>query len=502
MKKTYKAMATSMTLALLLASCSSESTPTTNNSSNSNSSSSSNSSSTSNSGEKLTLELWHYYNANTKDNFDALVQEFNDTVGAEHNVEVEAYSYSAVSDLAAALVSSANQEVGMSDLPHIFAAYTDTALLLDNLGVIATVEDYFTDAELALFQQDFLNEGRFDGQGSLKMIPVAKSTELLFLNETDFADFAEATGTSLEDMATWEGLAQVAQRYYHWTDDLTPHVEEDGLALFGLDSEANFMLVATEQLGEEMYLFDGDSVSFGLSESGASRIWENLFVPYINGYYAGYGSYRSDDVKSGDLLAYVGSTSSVYYFPTQVQRGREDATNITGVAVAYPYFQGQDPVVVQQGAGMVVSKTTPEEEEASALFLKWFTDVNNNLDFAVSTGYIPVQNQAMSLGGVLEVLENSGEIPNVVKTCIEATYEVMMPNYEFYASRPFDGSYDTRNILADSVTDAITTGLEQRDTLMAEGMSREEAVEIATGEEAFQAWYHGLSEEITSILAK
>lgn len=496
MKKFGKALTTTLALSMVLASCSSETTGTSDSGSTATSGGSSSSSS-----EKITLQLWHYYNANTKDNFDFLIQEFNDTVGAEHSVEVEAYSYSSVSDLAAALVSAAKKEVGMMDLPHIFAAYTDTALLLDNLGEVASVEDYFTAEELALFQQDFLNEGRFDQDGNLKMIPVAKSTELMFLNETDFADFAEDTGVALEEMGTWEGLADVAESYYHWTDALTPE-ENDGLALFGLDSEANFMLVAAKQLGEEVYLYEGDTVSFGLSETAAQRIWDCLFVPYIHGYYAGYGDYRSDDVKSGDLLLYVGSTSSVYYFPTQVQLGRDNGYDITGVAMPYPTFEGEEPVVVQQGAGMVMSKSTAEEEEAAALFLKWFTDVENNLEFAVSTGYIPVENEAMSLSGVMGVLEESGDISKVVESCIEVTYEVMMPNYEFYSSRPFDGSYNTRNALGDSVIAAIDRGLEERDTLMAEGMSREEAVEIATGEAAFEAWYQGLSEEITGILSQ
>lgn len=42
-----------------------------------------------------------------------------------------------------------------------------------------------------------------------------------------------------------------------------------------------------------------------------------------------------------------------------------------------PGFEGSDPVVTQQGAGMAVVKTEKEKEkEAAATFLKWFTDVD------------------------------------------------------------------------------------------------------------------------------
>lgn len=456
---------------------------------------------TSSSSEKLNLQLWHYYNANTKDSFDLLVKEFNDTVGAEEGIQVEAYSYSGVSDLASALVSSANKEVGMPDLPHIFAAYTDTALLLDEMGVVANMDEYFTPDELSLFQQDFLEEGRFDSEGNLKMIQVAKSTELLFVNETDFQEFADATGADLAQAETWEGLADLGEMYYQWTDSLTPEVEHDGNALFGVDSEANFMLVAARSLGEEMYDYNGDSVSFGLSQDSAKSIWDNLFVPYIKGHYATYGGYRSDDVKSGDLLMYVGSTSSVYYFPTVVELGREDAYEIEGRALTYPYFAEGSPVAVQQGAGMVVSKTTAAEEEAATTFLKWFTSAENNLDFAVSTGYIPVQNQALSLNGVLDVLKEEGEISQVVESSLEVTYNEALSSFEFYSNKPFDGSYDTRQVLSTAVLDTVATAREQRDAYMAEGMSWDEAVEAVSGDEAFSAWYQWLSETISSLLS-
>ena len=36
-------------------------------------------------------------------------------------------------------------------------------------------------------------------------------------------------------------------------------------------------------------------------------------------YFGAYGSFRSDDVKTGDILAYTGSTTSAMYFPDQVE---------------------------------------------------------------------------------------------------------------------------------------------------------------------------------------
>ncbi len=502
MTQKYNLFFSSMLFATLLVGCSGESSDNASNN-NTNSSDSTNTTSANNqNSQQVTLNLWHYYNGNTTDSFDVLVSDFNNTVGAEKNIMVEASSYSSVSDLASAVVSAANKEVGMADMPHIFSAYSDTALLVSEMGLVASMDDYFTAEELGLFQQDFLNEGRFDSQGDLKIIPVAKSTELLFINETDFQTFAEATGAAITQLETWEGLAEVAEMYYQWTDELTPETPYDGKALFGVDSEANFLLLAATQLGEEMYLYEGDSVSFGLSESAVRRIWDSFMIPYINGYYAAYGSYRSDDVKSGDLLIYAGSTSSVYYFPTTIELGRDSVNEIQGITMPYPYFQGGEKVAVQQGAGMVVSKTDETHESAAAEFLKWFTSAENNLSFAVSTGYIPVQNEALTLDGVLA--EMGSDISSIVESSLVVTYEEMLPEFEFYSNKPFEGSYDTRNAIRDSVTSTIAEILAAKALFEETGDPdhREEAFALLTGEESFQIWYQLLKTSVEEILAQ
>lgn len=492
-KRQNKALAGLLSLSLLasLSACSSDT-----GTSNTNSSSSENSASSSTNSEQTKLTLWHYYNANTKDVLDEIIAEFNDTKGAELNVVVEALSYSSVNDLAEALVSSAREEVGAAPLPDIFSAYTDTALLLAEMDAVATLDPYFSDSELALFQQDFLNEGRFYQDEALRIVPVAKSTELLFLNETDFQVFSDATGVSMSQMATWEGMAEVAEVYYNWTDEQTPEIQDDGSALFGLDSQANFLMVATEQLGEAFYIFEEDSVRLGLSEDAARQIWNAMFVPYIKGHYAEYGGYRSDDVKSGDLLAYSGSTSSVYYFPTTVEIGRAEAYDIEGTAMAYPYFASGDKVVVQQGAGMMVSKSNEAQESVAVEFLKWFTAAEYNMEFAVSTGYMPVQNAALTLDGIMT--EMGDDISNIVRDNTETIYGEAIENYRFFATKPFDGSYDARSVL----TVSIKTVVEGAQEVLGDATGEERASLLAelTGEEAFQAWYADLHETIGAIL--
>ena len=123
-------------------------------------------------------------------------------------------------------------------MPNIFSAYADTAYALDEMGQIADLSEYLSEADRAAFIKDYLSEGDFSGSGSIKIFPVAKSTELLFVNETDWEPFAAATGATYADLATIEGLVSVAERYYEWTDAQTPDIPNDGRAFFGRDAMA------------------------------------------------------------------------------------------------------------------------------------------------------------------------------------------------------------------------------------------------------------------------
>ena len=53
--------------------------------------------------DPVSLTVWHYYNGSQQAAFDALVEEFNDSVGRERGIYVQSYSQGSVSDLEAAV---------------------------------------------------------------------------------------------------------------------------------------------------------------------------------------------------------------------------------------------------------------------------------------------------------------------------------------------------------------------------------------------------------------
>lgn len=52
-----------------------------------------------------------------------------------------------------------------------------------------------------------MEEGRLEGGSSLKIFPIAKSTEALYVNKTAWDIFAQDTGADEALFSTWEGIA-------------------------------------------------------------------------------------------------------------------------------------------------------------------------------------------------------------------------------------------------------------------------------------------------------
>lgn len=254
------------------------------------------------------IQIWHYYNGQQKMVFDKLVKEFNDTIGAEKGIIVEAFSQGNVVDLSEKVLDSANKKVGSEDVPNIFAAYSDTAYEMDKLGLLVDMDKYISKEELNEYIDEYVEEGRINSKDEFKLFPIAKSTEILMLNKTDWDKFAKATNSNINDIKTIEGLVETSKKYYEWTDSLTKE-PNDGKVFFGRDTLANYIIIGSKQLGVEIFSVKDGKVTLNIEEKVMKKLWDNFYVPYINGYFASYGKFRSDDAKTGDILALVGSSS-------------------------------------------------------------------------------------------------------------------------------------------------------------------------------------------------
>lgn len=449
--------------------------------------------------DPVTITIWHYYNGVQKEGFDQLVQTFNESEGREKGIIVEAYSKGSIDDLSQAVTDSIDKKIGSDPVPDVFAAYADKVYEIDQRDMAVDLSKYLTADEIGEYVDAYIEEGRFDGSEGIKVFPVAKSTEVFAINKTDWDKFAEATGETDAAFSTWEGITRVAEKYYKWTDSLT-ETPDDGKAFFGRDAFANYIIVGSLQLGHEIFRVEDGNVIMDFDRTAMKRLWDNYYIPYVNGYFGAFGKFRSDDVKTGQLAAFVGSTSGFAYFPTSVTL--EDGTSYPIESKVYPLpnFLGTEPCAVQQGAGMMILKSEEKREYAASTFLKWFTGVDNNIRFSVSSGYLPVKKEAGVKERLETVLAENGEEDAAGENLLIGLETAN--KYQLYTTKPFEGGDQARAILNATMADKARDDRETVLSLMAQGMSREEAVEQFTEESNFEQWYEDTKEQLETIIGE
>lgn len=383
-----------------------------------------------NSKNPITLTLWHNYGGQLKDTMDSMVDEFNDTVGAEKGIIINVTSISGSATLHEKLTMAANGDPGAPPLPDITTAYPKTALILAEKGLLADLNEQFSVQELSAYIPEFLEEGRLGGD-HLYVFPTAKSTEVLFVNKTLFNKFAQDTGAKIEDLGTFEGIIKTAALYYDWTDNQTPNITYDGKMFFMPDSPFNFALIGCKQLGAD-FIKNG---AINFTSPQYSKVWECFYKPAVLGQIAIYNGYATDLAKTGDIICSTGSTAGVSFYSPTVTYADNTSESVELDILPYPVFESGKKIAIQRGAGMSIIKSTKEMEYAAGVFLKWFTNPENNLRFVSSTGYLPVTEEAFG-----EIM--SQEIKNIsderIKKLLQ-TSRLMQKEYEFYIPPLFEG---------------------------------------------------------------
>ena len=420
--------------------------------------------------EPVQLTVWTYYNGDQLESFNKLVEDFNATVGKEQNITVENCSQGDVNDLEAQVMAAAQGKVGAEEMPNIFMAYADTAYAMDQMGELVDLAPYFTDEERAAYIGSYLTEGDFDEDGSIKIFPVAKSA----------------------DLETIEGLVRTAEAYYNWTDAQT-ETPDDGKALFGRDAMANYMLIGAKELGDTLFDVKGGKMTVGLTEATARKLWDNYYVPYVRGWFSTSGRFRSDDIKIGNILAYVGSNASATYFPSRVMQSDTESHSIALKVLPAPHFADGEKVAVQQGAGMAVAKTTDAEAAASVVFLKWLTQPENNIAFAVGSGYLPVTRAANDMDAIRSSgLILTGNMENILTQAVDT-----VNSCEMYTPRAFEGGTKARSTLTYSMRDLAEADRATVVARIAAGESAADAEAEFMTDEYFEAWYQSLCDALS-----
>lgn len=394
-----------------------------------------------------TITVWHVYGGQTDSPLNDLIDQFNQTVGKQKQINVQVTSVSNTNTIHELVLAAANEEPGAPELPDLFISYPKTVLALPDDSILVDYKDYFSEEELSDFIPAFIEEGTIDDH--LVIFPVAKSTEIMFINQTIFDRFSQETGISMEDLDTWEGLYKAAETYAEWTDAQTPDIPGDAKAMFVHDYYFNYFQVGVESLGEDF--FQGDKLAFG---PVFQTVWEPLAQAAFKGGVWLKGGYATESIRTGESIVSVASSASILYYSDVVTYSDNTSEDITIVSRPCPVFENGEKLVMQRGAGFCTVRSTPEREQAAVTFLKWLTEPEHNVEFVTRTGYMPVTRSAFEneLPKAIEELESAKYVS------LYQAYLDTQKNYEFYVPPQLQSYLSLEMTLEDNVRAQFALG--------------------------------------------
>ena len=382
--------------------------------------------------EPVTVTFWHVYGEQSGSPMDVLVQEFNRTVGTDKGVRVQVTNLSSAS-MIGGFLKEAQKGGDLQDMPDLFTCHISdaTALGEDNL---VDWRDWFTEEELSDFVPGFLADGTAE-DGKLLLFPISKSTQLLMFNGSGFSRFSQATGANYDDLATWDGFYDTARKFSDWA----------GTPFCALDYPIRAVeLCALERGSGNLYTENG---WYDTNNAVFKECWMQFARALAQGHVVVSDLYSNTQVMTGEVLAGLGSSAAILYYNDTVtyRDGMREPMDLH--VLPMPMSAGCDALMTQAGVGLGAYKTTEQKAEAAALFVRWLTEPERNLDFVTQTGYMPVRT------GAFDSIENYDKFPEPAESYqqLYAALKTMREDYTPISEPRFEGYYSKVSALYDGL---------------------------------------------------
>ena len=374
----------------------------------------------------VALTLWHPYGQLMKTLMEELIEEFNETAGADKGISINITLVANATEINEKLMAAVHGDPGASAFPDLAVIYPDIGIILAKQGLLTDLSGLFSEAEFSRYVRAFLEEGKMGGDIPY-ILPVAKSTEVLYLNGTIFDRFAEDTGMDRSMLATFEGIQAVCEQYREWSG---------GKDFFHCRDLFNLAMTGFHQLGEDLIIGDGaGGGKLNLAPGAYERIWDAYYPAAVKGgaaVFDGFGNYL---MAAGEIVCTLESSASVTFYPDTVTYADNTKEECELVILPQPVFENGEKVALQRGGGMCVFSSDEQREYAAGVFLKWFTAPEQNQRFTAQTGYMPVTEAAF---GDLMAANLEGVADANVKKLLETVVQ-MQKEYRFYFPSVYDG---------------------------------------------------------------
>jgi len=387
-----------------------------------------------------TVIFWHQHTHSREDALNEIVQEFNET--NEWGITVVAEYQGSYGDIFNKMLGVLNTP----DAPNLVVAYQNQAAtyqladaLVDMNPMVNSEKWGLSEEEQADFFPGFWEQDIFPTYGNARLgFPPNRSMEMLYYNldwlkelgfdgppETpeEFKEMACAATEQPFSRATAQGsigyeLSIDASRFASWTFAFGGDVFDYHNSEFTYNSEA---AVAAMEFLQDLF------------ESGCARLVTEAYGDQTN-----FGA--------GVTLFTVGSSSGLPFYAEAVNSGAQFEWSVGAIPHTTP-----DPVMNIYGASVSIPKTTPEQELAAWLFVKFYTSPEIQARWAMASEYFPVRQSVAA--GLADYFEQSPAYKAAFDLLEYGIFEPPVPGYDF-----------VRNIVDEAMA-AIADGADVAKTL-------------------------------------
>ena len=306
-----------------------------------------------------TVTFWHAMNGAQEEALTKLTDEFME---ANPNVKVELQNQSQYSDLQAKINSTLPSP---KDLPTITQAYPGWLWNAAQDEMLVDLGEYIDNDTIGWGDQEEIRSSLLEGaqiDGVQYGIPFNKSTEMLFYNADLLKEYGVEVPTTLDE------LKEASKTIYEKSNG--------SVVGAGFDSLNNYYAIGMKNKGVD---FNKD---LQLDSDESKKVINYYAEGVKDGYFriAGSDQYLSGPFANEQVAMFIGSIAGEGYVKKDTEGKFE-----------YGVSARPEKINLQQGTDLYMfTSASPEERTAAFEYMKFLTSPESQLEWAVSTGYMPV----------------------------------------------------------------------------------------------------------------
>lgn len=361
---------------------------------------------------------WHQHSRSREEALNEIVEEFNNT--NEWGITVSAEYQGGYNDIFNKMLGVINTP----DAPNLVVAYQNQSGIYhlaegmqDMNGIVNSSKWGLTEEEKADYFSGFYNQDVFSIYDGARLgFPPNRSMEMLYYN----IDWLKELG--------YEKPPQTPQEFKEMAcaAAVQPFSRATGEGNIGYELDINASTFASLAFGRGGEIFDYNANKFTYNNEESVQAMRFLQDLFESGCVTIVAERFGDqtDFGAGKTLFTFDSSAGFPFYRSAVDEGAQFEWSVAPI----PYTT-TEPAPNVYGASLSITNTTPEQELAAWLFIKYFTRPEVQARWVKASNFFPVRSSVAE--GLSEYFSNNPAYQTAFDLLPYGKFEPQLPGYDF-----------------------------------------------------------------------